>query len=104
MAELTDQDGAGATQDLVTMRKPAPRVLPLGLVEVTAHGLRIRRTPDASVDDNIVGELHYHAVITAVAHEGEWLRIVHRGELAYIHGDYVQALPPSHGVRCPDKG
>ena len=93
MTERTRED-AGGGQDTAKARKPAaPRVLPLGLVEVTGHGLRIRRTPDASVEDNVVGELHYHAVVTAVAHEGDWLRIVYRGELAFIHGDYVRALP-----------
>jgi len=71
------------------------RSLPLGPVAVTAHGLRIRRTPDASVDDNIVGGLHYHAIVIALAHEGEWLRIEYQGEPAYIHGDYVQAVVKS---------
>lgn len=80
MGDVTKQ-GIGAT-----------RSLSLGPVTVTAHGLRIRRTPDASIDDNIVGGLHYHAIVIVLAHEGEWLRIDHQGEPAFIHRDYVRAV------------
>jgi hypothetical protein len=77
---------------------PATRSVPLGPVTVTAHGLRIRRTPDATVDDNIVGGLHYHAIVIALARDGEWLRIDYQGQPAFIHGDYVQAVakPSTH--------
>jgi hypothetical protein len=85
MGDVTKQAG-GSTTTTTT------RIPPLGAVTVTAHGLRIRRTPDASVDDNIVGGLHYHAIVIALAHDGEWLRIDHQGEPAFIHGDYVQAV------------
>jgi hypothetical protein len=66
--------------------------LALGPVRVTAHGLRVRRTPDATVQDNVLGGLHHHAVVTALAHEGEWVRIEYQGETAYIHSDYVQPV------------
>jgi hypothetical protein len=77
---------------IAALRVALPRSLPLGPVVVTAHGLRIRRTPDAGVDDNIVGELHYHAIVIVLAQDGEWLRIEYLGEPAFVHGDYVQAV------------
>ncbi|HEX7840143.1 MAG TPA: hypothetical protein VF469_21850, partial [Kofleriaceae bacterium] len=69
---------------------PAAGRIPLGPVRVTAQGLRVRRTPDTATDDNILGGLHHHAEVTALAHEGEWIRIDYHGEAAFIHGKYVE--------------
>ena len=68
--------------------------IPLGTVRVTANGLRIRRTPDTSSQENILGGLHHHAHAEAIAYEGDWLKIEHAEGPAFIHSDYVEAVAP----------
>ena len=70
----------------------------LGPVRVTARRLRVRRSPTTK-EDNIVGSLHAGTIVTALAHEGAWVRIEHNGETVYIHGDYTERVdaPPTKG-------
>ena len=70
----------------------------LGPVRVTARRLRVRRAPTTK-EDNVVGSLHAGTIVTALAHEGAWIRIEHDGETVYIHGDYVERVdaPPGKG-------
>jgi len=74
-------------------------LIPLGPVRVTAQGLRVRRSPDASGEDNILGGLHHNAEVVALAHQGEWIRIEYHGQTAFIHGDYVAAVKPKAGAQ-----
>lgn len=64
------------------------------VVRVTASdGLRVRRTPDAAASDNVLGGLHSHEEIEALAREGDWLRVTYHGEQGFIHSGFVEAVP-----------
>ncbi|HEU4731281.1 MAG TPA: hypothetical protein VFT22_25480, partial [Kofleriaceae bacterium] len=63
-----------------------------GPVRVLAHGLHVRGTPSTASSENIVGNLHHGAVVTAIGHEGEWVKIEHGGKPAFVHGHYVEPV------------
>lgn len=67
------------------------------VVRVTAReGLRVRRTPDTTVTNNVLGGLDSHEEIEALEHQGEWLRVIYRGQQAFIHGGFVEPVS-GHG-------
>jgi len=63
----------------------------LAPVRVTARGLNVRRTPDVAAG-NVIGGLHSGAVVTPLAHTGDWLRIEYRGDAGFIHGGFVEPV------------
>jgi hypothetical protein len=64
------------------------------VVRVTAtDGLWVRRTPDATRRSNVVGGLSPGEEIEALAQEGEWLRVSHRDQIAFIHAGFVELAP-----------
>jgi hypothetical protein len=98
MSSLAESaDAAPASSTTATSSEitgPSPRFAVPAMVRVTAtDGLRVRRTPDASARNNILGGLARHIEIEAVAVEGDWLCINYRGERAYIHGGFVELAP-----------
>lgn len=92
-----------AAPTATSVAMPGAGRIPLGPVRVTSHGLRVRRTLDTATDDNILGGLHQHAEVIALAHEGAWIRIDYHGEAAFIHGKYVEpvARPIADAAAAP---
>lgn len=72
-------------------------------VKVTASALRVRSAPNTSSPENIVGRLKRGQMATAVGRDGNWLRIEHDGQVAFIHGQYVRVnAGPSAATRDAD--
>jgi hypothetical protein len=67
--------------------------LPLGPVRVNApHGLRVRHSPHAGNDDNVIGLLAHEQTVTTTRREGEWLATEHHGQPAFINGHHVEPV------------
>lgn len=106
MSSLADSDDTetATTASATTSETRSPATSPSwtlpAVVRVTAtDGLRVRRTPDATRGNNVLGGLAPHEEIEALAQEGEWLRVVYRGERAFIHGGFVELAPaPAAGA------
>lgn len=62
-------------------------------LRVTADGLNVRSTPDETTKDNIIGGVYRDAQLEGLGREGAWIRITYRGQPAYVHGGYVEAIP-----------
>ena len=74
------------------MTFPAP-------VRVTSpDGLRVRRTASAESNANVAGGLHRGVVVTALAREGDWLRIEHNGQPAFVFAAYVEPVGRGDGA------
>lgn len=93
LAEAGDPTAGTAQAETPTSTSSPSWTLP-AVVRVTASdGLRVRRTPDATVRNNVLGGLAPHAEIEALAAEGDWLRVTLRGQRAYIHSGFVELAP-----------
>ena len=72
---------------------PAPSspamTFPASVRVTPPDGLRVRRTASKESDDNVAGGLHRDAVVTALAREGDWLRIEYQGAPAYVFAGLV---------------
>jgi len=74
------------------------------VVRVAAtDGLRVRRTPDTTSRDNVLGGLAPPEEIEALERDGEWLRVSYRGQRAFIHGGFVE-LAPAYADEEPAAG
>jgi hypothetical protein len=62
-------------------------------LRVTADGLNVRSSPDASGRDNIVGGVHHGDELEADGRDGDWVCISFKGQRAFVHGRYVEAIP-----------
>lgn len=81
----------GKTNNAHKHYAPPPAAFPQPVsVKVTASALRVRSSPTSSQPDNIVGRLKKGQMATAVGRDGDWLRIDHDGQIAFIHGQYVR--------------
>ncbi len=74
-------------------------------VKVTASSLRVRTSPSTSSPANIVGRYRRGHVVQAYGREGDWLRVDHDGQAAFVHGKYVRvsadAAPPEVRAEAP---
>ncbi len=91
---------AAAVHAIATEEKPKAADVPAGPVRVTAGALNVRSAPSSANNHNVVGRLHRGTIVTPQGKDGDWLRIEHNGEPAFIHGDYVVSVvaPPKHHV------
>ena len=70
------------------MSSPA-MTFPASVRVTSPDGLRVRRSASKEFDDNVSGGLHRDAVVTALAREGDWLRIEYQGAPAYVFAGLV---------------
>jgi hypothetical protein len=61
---------------------------------VTATRLNVRSTPDTKSRSNVLGGLDRGEEIEVLGAEGAWLKIMYRGQLAYVHSSYVAMSQP----------
>jgi len=88
--DLPSEAGAGsATTNAAAVGNGAAEALVS--VRVTARGLNVRRTPNVA-PGNVIGGLHGGAVVTPLAHAGDWLRIEYRGDPGFIHGGFAEPV------------
>lgn len=64
----------------------------IGLVQVTADGVNIRKSKDTSSSANIVGVVNKGGKLSVYAVEGDWLKVTYKGAYAYIYKKYTQFL------------
>ncbi len=53
--------------------------------------LNVRSTPDANAP--VVGKLNNRQVVIVYEIEGQWARIIHEGQHAYVNASYLVAIP-----------
>ncbi|MBA3464986.1 MAG: SH3 domain-containing protein [Deltaproteobacteria bacterium] len=82
----SEQEEGGANEGAKTANGP---------MTVTASVLRVRSSPTSSSKNNIIGKLKRGAVVEAVATEGDWVKIKHNDQTAYVHGKYVTPAEPA---------
>jgi hypothetical protein len=72
--------------------------LAAGPVRVTADRLNVRETP-ALEPGNVLGGLEHGQVVTAVARDGDWIRIIFGGGAGYVSKTFVEpATQPDAGA------
>ncbi|KOS66636.1 N-acetylmuramoyl-L-alanine amidase [Lysinibacillus contaminans] len=64
----------------------------IGLVQVTADGVTIRKSKDSSSSNNVVGTVNKGGKLSVYAVEGDWLKVTYKGAYAYIQKKSAQFL------------
>ncbi|MEG0258305.1 MAG: N-acetylmuramoyl-L-alanine amidase [Lysinibacillus sp.] len=64
----------------------------MGVIQVTTDGLNIRKTPDTSSKDNIVGVVNKGGRLSVYEINGSWLKVTYKGAFAYVSKNYAEFL------------
>jgi hypothetical protein len=89
--------GHGFVRAVLDLLAPSTGASAGGPMRVIANGLHVRSAPSQLTDDNIIGALPHHAIVSAVGREGDWVKIDHHSGPAFVFGQYVEPAAKPHG-------
>jgi hypothetical protein len=106
LAMLTQTVGSGFVRQMIAAVDAKPAAAgPSGPshLRVTADGLNVRSSPDETATDNIVGGVYRGVHLEGLGREGAWIRINYKGQPAFVHGGYVEAIPTPAPAAEPER-